>query len=78
MNRRDHPNIIAGYGTLALEIMDQVPGVDAIIVPVGSGGLAAGIVSVMKTLKPSCLIYVSTNNFLSNCSTVLIYHITLR
>lgn len=49
----DDRNVIAGQGTLALEVLDQVPDLDAIVVPVGGGGLLAGIVSVLRTLKPS-------------------------
>ncbi|KAJ0173578.1 hypothetical protein K1T71_010727 [Dendrolimus kikuchii] len=57
INCRDHPHVLAGYGTIALEILEQVPFVDAIIVPVGSGGLAAAVCSVVKHLKPNCLVY---------------------
>ena len=48
----DAPNIIAGQGTLALEILEQVPDVDAIVCPVGGGGLIAGLSLVVKTLRP--------------------------
>lgn len=51
--------MLAGYGTIALEILDQVPNVEAIIVPVGTGGLAAAITAVIKHTKPNCLVYVS-------------------
>ena len=44
----DHHDIIAGQGTLGLEILDQVPDVDTIIVPIGGGGLIAGIASAVK------------------------------
>lgn len=44
--------IIAGQGTTALEILEQVPDVDAIVVPVGGGGLIAGISLAVKTLRP--------------------------
>ncbi|XP_041969457.1 L-threonine ammonia-lyase-like isoform X2 [Aricia agestis] len=57
INARDHPDIIAGYGSIALEILDQVPDIDAVLVPVGSGGLAAAITAVIKKLKPHCLVY---------------------
>ncbi|XP_050674987.1 L-threonine ammonia-lyase-like isoform X2 [Leptidea sinapis] len=57
INGRDHPHILAGYGTIALEILNQLPIVDAIIVPVGSGGLIAAIAAVIKHVKPECLIY---------------------
>lgn len=52
VNGFDDPPIIAGQGTMALEIIEQVPDLDAIIVPVGGGGLIAGIAVVMRQLKP--------------------------
>lgn len=48
----DHPDIIAGQGTAGLEILSQVPDVDIIVVPVGGGGLLAGILSAIKAVKP--------------------------
>ena len=44
----DHPDVIAGQGTLGLEILEQVPDVDTIIVPIGGGGLAAGLAIAVK------------------------------
>jgi threonine dehydratase len=49
----DDLDIIAGQGTMALEILDQVPELEAIIVPIGGGGLIAGTGLAIKTLKPS-------------------------
>jgi threonine dehydratase len=43
----DHPDVVAGQGTLALEILEQVPDVGTIIVPVGGGGLISGIATVV-------------------------------
>jgi threonine dehydratase len=48
----DDPNIIAGQGTLGLEILDQVPDVDAIVCPVGGGGLLAGLCVAVKAMRP--------------------------
>lgn len=48
----DDPDLIAGQGTLGLEILEQVPNVDAIIVPVGGGGLISGIALAVKVLHP--------------------------
>ncbi|HVW01011.1 MAG TPA: threonine ammonia-lyase [Planctomycetaceae bacterium] len=48
----DDPAIIAGQGTIGLEIMEQVPDADAIVVPIGGGGLIAGIALAMKTIRP--------------------------
>lgn len=48
----DHPNIIAGQGTVGLEIMEQLPDVDVIVVPVGGGGLISGILTAVKESNP--------------------------
>ncbi len=53
LNGYDHPDIIAGQGTLGLEIAAQVPEVDAVIVPIGGAGLIAGVALALKTLKPN-------------------------
>jgi threonine dehydratase len=53
INGFDDPAIIAGQGTMGLEIAAQVPDLDAIIVPIGGGGLVAGLVLALKQLKPS-------------------------
>ena len=44
----DHPDVIAGQGTLGLEILDQVPNLDTIIVPIGGGGLISGVASAIR------------------------------
>ena len=49
----DDPHIIAGQGTIGLEILEQVSDVDAVIIPVGGGGLCAGILTAIKETKPS-------------------------
>jgi threonine dehydratase len=49
----DDPAIIAGQGTMALEIIEQVPDFDAVVVPVGGGGLLAGVAVAVKTLRPN-------------------------
>jgi threonine dehydratase len=48
----DNPDVIAGQGTIALEILEQTPELDAIVTPVGGGGLIAGISTVVKALRP--------------------------
>jgi threonine dehydratase len=48
----DDPRVIAGQGTLAFEVLEQVPDAEAIIVPVGGGGLLAGVATVLRALKP--------------------------
>src|SRR5699024_8820245 len=49
----DDSYIIAGQGTIGLEIMDQLDRVDVIVVPIGGGGLIAGILTAIKEIKPS-------------------------
>jgi threonine dehydratase len=48
----DDPRVMAGQGTLALEILEQAPQLDTLVVPVGGGGLLAGVVTVVKALRP--------------------------
>jgi threonine dehydratase len=52
----DDPAIIAGQGTMGLEILDQVPDVEAIVVPIGGAGLFAGVALAVKTLRPEVLL----------------------
>lgn len=52
INGYDHPHIIAGQGTMGLEIVEQVKNIDAVVVPVGGGGLIAGIALAVKSLHP--------------------------
>jgi threonine dehydratase len=51
------PRVIAGNGTIGLEILDDLPDVDAVIVPYGGGGLVSGIASAIRALKPDTRIY---------------------
>jgi len=53
----DDEDVIAGQGTIGLEILDQLPDMDAVIVPVGGGGLISGIAYVVKCLRPECKVY---------------------
>jgi len=48
----DHADVVAGQGTVALEIVEQVPDVATVVVPVGGGGLAAGIVAALAEARP--------------------------
>jgi threonine dehydratase/serine racemase len=48
----DHPHIIAGQGTVGLELIEQCPGLGAVIVPIGGGGLISGVAIAMKALRP--------------------------
>ena len=53
----DDEDVMAGQGTIALEIEDQLPELDAVIVPVGGGGLISGIAYAMKAINPSVKVY---------------------
>ena len=53
----DDPRIIAGQGTVALELLADAPEVDTLVVPIGGGGLISGIAIAAKALKPSIEIY---------------------
>lgn len=57
VNGYDDPPIIAGAGTIGIEIIEDVPCVDAVVVPVGGAGLIAGIGCAVKTLKPDVKVY---------------------
>ncbi|HKC24613.1 MAG TPA: threonine/serine dehydratase [Thermoanaerobaculia bacterium] len=49
----DDPVVLAGAGTTGLEIVEELPDVDAVLVPVGGGGLLGGVASAVKALRPS-------------------------
>ncbi len=51
------PDIVRGTATVGLEICEQVVGLEAVVVPIGGGGLCAGISSAVKQLNPSCEVY---------------------
>ncbi|MEG2930395.1 MAG: threonine ammonia-lyase, partial [Ruthenibacterium sp.] len=53
----DDPDVIAGQGTVGLEILDQLPDVDVVLVPVGGGGLISGVAYAIKHLRPECKVY---------------------
>ncbi|MBR3738283.1 MAG: pyridoxal-phosphate dependent enzyme, partial [Eubacterium sp.] len=50
-------DVIAGQGTIGLEILNQLPEADIVVVPIGGGGLIAGVAYASKQLKPSCKVY---------------------
>ncbi|XP_051848119.1 serine racemase isoform X1 [Antechinus flavipes] len=58
-----HPNqcpaVMAGQGTIALEVLEQVPKVDALVVPVGGGGMISGIAITVKALRPEVKVYAA-------------------
>ncbi|HEY3008365.1 MAG TPA: threonine/serine dehydratase [Micromonosporaceae bacterium] len=49
----DHRDVIAGQGTVGLEIVEDMPDVDVVLVPVGGGGLASGVATAVKALRPA-------------------------
>lgn len=59
INGYDHPDIIAGQGTVGLEICEQIQNVDAVVVPVGGGGLLAGMAVAVKKLSPMTKVIVN-------------------
>ena len=53
----DDDNVIAGQGTIGLEILNSLKDIDAVVVPIGGGGLISGIAYVVKHLKPNVKVY---------------------
>ncbi|MDE5770038.1 MAG: threonine ammonia-lyase [Ruminococcus sp.] len=53
----DDENVIAGQGTIGLELLEQLPEMDAVIVPVGGGGLISGVAYAIKSLNPNIKVY---------------------
>lgn len=53
----DDEDVIAGQGTIGLELLNQLPDLDAVIVPVGGGGLISGVAYAIKKLNPNCKVY---------------------
>jgi threonine dehydratase len=53
----DDENVIAGQGTIALEILNELDDIDAIVVPIGGGGLISGIAYTVKQIRPSIKVY---------------------
>lgn len=53
----DDENVIAGQGTIALEILNDLDNIDAIVVPIGGGGLISGIAYTVKQIRPSIKVY---------------------
>ena len=55
----DDPHVMAGNGTIALEILEDLPDVDAVVIPWGGGGLTCGIASVLRAVRPECKIFTA-------------------
>ena len=67
----DDPAIIAGQGTMGLEIVEQVPDLDAIVVPVGGGGLLAGVALAVKSRRPKVTIIAVEADYVASFSAAL-------
>lgn len=71
------PLVMAGQGTIALEILEELPEVDAVVVPIGGGGLISGVALGIKALKPSVkIIGVQAKNMPSMAESVKQKHLT--
>jgi threonine dehydratase len=57
LNPWGEPLILAGHGTMGLEIFEDLPSLDSVFIPVGGGALLGGVASVLKTLKPTTRVY---------------------
>jgi len=55
----DDPFVMAGNGTIGLEIIEDLPDVDAVVIPWGGGGLTCGIASALRQLRPRCKIFTA-------------------
>jgi len=55
----NHPDVIAGQGTLALEMLEDQPDLDAIIAPIGGGGMVSGVCIAAKGIKPSIRLFAA-------------------
>ncbi|XP_069471451.1 serine racemase [Ambystoma mexicanum] len=66
-----HPNqdpaVIAGQGSIGLEVLQQVPAVNALVVPVGGGGMLAGIATAVKALRPDVKVYAAEPHNADDC-----------
>ena len=55
----DDPDVMAGNGTIAMEIVEDLPDVEAVVIPWGGGGLTCGIAAVLRELRPSCKVFTA-------------------
>lgn len=62
----DHEDVISGQGTIGMEILEQVPNIDIVLVPIGGGGLISGILMAIKEIKPKVQV-VGVEAVKSNC-----------
>ncbi len=57
MHPFEGPRTALGTATLGLELIEQVPDMEAVVVPIGGGGLCAGVASAVKLARPDCKVY---------------------
>ena len=55
----DDPDVMAGNGTIGLEILEDLPDVETVVIPWGGGGLTCGIASALRSLKPACRVFAA-------------------
>jgi threonine dehydratase len=55
----DDPHVMAGNGTIGLEVLEDLPDADAVVVPWGGGGLTCGIAAAVRTTRPGCRVYAA-------------------
>jgi threonine dehydratase len=55
----DDPHVMAGNGTIALEILEDLEDVDAVVIPWGGGGLTCGVASTLREMRPTCKIFAA-------------------
>ena len=55
----DDPDVMAGNGTIAMEIIEDLPDVDAVVIPWGGGGLTGGVATTIRELRPSCRVFTA-------------------
>jgi threonine dehydratase len=60
----DDPDVMAGNGTIGLELLEDLPEVDAVVIPWGGGGLSCGIAAVLRARAPRVRIYAAEREFL--------------
>jgi threonine dehydratase len=71
----DDPAVMAGQGTIALEMMEQIPGLEAVVVPIGGGGLIGGIACAIKETNPNIkVVGVQTSRLPSMVEAVARHH----
>ena len=79
----DNEDVIAGQGTIGLEILEQMPDVEAVIVPIGGGGLISGVAFAIKNLNPNIKVYgvqasgaPSMRNSIRDCKIECLDHVS--